>query len=214
MMIESPAPSGRFVKANSNVYLIRSVWTVFVLTVVLFAISGLGAQANQMPKYVISGDFNYPPYEYLDENQRPAGYNVELSKEIGRFLGVEFEIRLTKWSLARQGLENGEVDLLQGMALSAERAKSLHFSIPHTQTWRSVFVAQNSAIKSLDDIVNATLIMQQGDVSQEYLNVIGFKGQIEECPTQTDALRMLNRGLYDATIVNHIHGIYLMKKNR
>jgi len=212
-MIESPAPSGRFGKADYWVTPARWFLPVIIATAMLFAFSGLGAQTNQPPKYVISGDYNYPPYEYLDENQQPAGYNVELSKAIGKILGIEFDIRLTKWSLARQGLEKGDVDLLQGMALSAERARTMHFSIPHTQTWRSVFVANASKIKSLDDIINATLIMQQGDVSQEYLSVIGFKGQIEECPTQTDALRLLNRGLYDATIVNHVHGMYLMKKN-
>ena len=130
-MIESPAPSGRFRKADYWVTPARWFLPVIIATAMLFAFSGLGAQANQPPKYVISGDYNYPPYEYLDENQQPAGYNVELSKAIGMIIGIEFEIRLTKWSLARQGLEKGDVDLLQGMALSAERARTMHFSIPH-----------------------------------------------------------------------------------
>jgi len=182
-----------------------------LLGVMMLGLSLLSAEPDR-PKYVISGDYNYPPFEFLDDNQQPAGYNVELSKAIGDILGFDFEFRLMKWSQARASLESGEVDLLQGMALSAERAKHFHFSIPHTQTWRSIFVARNSPVKKLEDIVDATLVMQQGDVSQEFLSVIGFRGQVVESPTQVDALRLLNRGLYDATIINHVHGIYLMNK--
>jgi len=35
-------------------------------------------------RIVIGGDHNYPPYEYLDENGRPAGYNVELTRAIAQ----------------------------------------------------------------------------------------------------------------------------------
>ena len=32
----------------------------------------------------IGGDHNYPPYEYLDEDGLPTGYNIELSQAVAR----------------------------------------------------------------------------------------------------------------------------------
>jgi len=75
-----------------------------LLGVMMLGLSLLSAEPDR-PKYVISGDYNYPPFEFLDDNQQPAGYNVELSKAIGDILGFDFEFRLMKWSQARASLE-------------------------------------------------------------------------------------------------------------
>ncbi|MDZ4120772.1 MAG: transporter substrate-binding domain-containing protein, partial [Candidatus Cloacimonadaceae bacterium] len=47
---------------------------------------------------IVGGDYNFPPYEYLDEHNNPAGYNVELSREIASIMGYEVEFRLGKWA--------------------------------------------------------------------------------------------------------------------
>jgi signal transduction histidine kinase/CheY-like chemotaxis protein/ABC-type amino acid transport substrate-binding protein len=169
--------------------------------------------ASEKETIIIGGDFNYPPYEYLDSKQVPKGYNVELSRLIGDILSADVQFNLSKWSQAIKLLDTGEVDVLQGMALSSERARTYYFSQPHTQTWRSVFVFKGSGITGLDDLTKARILIQQGDIAKDYLKLIDFAGTTVEVPTQEDALFLLNTGKYDAAIVNHMYGMYFSKHN-
>ena len=53
--------------------------------------------ALELPSHrriVIGGDHNYPPYEYLDEKGRPAGFVVDLTRALAREMGLDIEIRL------------------------------------------------------------------------------------------------------------------------
>lgn len=187
---------------------------LIILILVLTAISWvLDCGAEERKFLVVGGDFNYPPYEYLDSDQNPQGYNVELSKMVGEILGVDVRFHLSKWSQALKLLDSGKIDVLQGVALSAERARLYHFSQPHTQTWRSIFVSKKSMIMSLDELENASILLQQGDIAKDYLKLIDFQGTIIEVPTQEDALRLLNTGKYDAAIVNHMYGLTFLKNN-
>lgn len=186
---------------------------LFVLA--LLAIACLQAQGeNTKRKVIIGGDYNFPPYEFLNSNNEPDGYNVELSRAICNQLNLEPEFKLAKWALVRQWLDTGSVDLVQGMAFSVERAQIMTLSESHAQTWRSIFVRKGSKIRKTQDILNATVVIQQGDIATEYLKRIIFNGIIVEVPTQEDALKMLNDGDYDAAIVNHMNGMYMIEQEK
>jgi len=160
---------------------------------------------EQQAELIIGGDFHYRPYEYLEDNI-PKGYNVELSREVCKLLNRTPRFRLAKWSQVMNWLEEGEVDVVQGMALSAKRAKQFHFSQPHTQTWRSIFTHKNSGIKKFQDIRNGRLLMQKDDIAHEYLAQIGFTGTVIDVITMEDAIKLVNEGKYDAAITNYICG--------
>jgi signal transduction histidine kinase/ActR/RegA family two-component response regulator len=127
---------------------------------------------------------------------------------------LEPEFRLAKWALVVQWLENDEIDLVQGMAFSIERAKKMYFSDAHTQTWRSIFVRKDSPLESSKDILNATIVLQQGDIANDYLKRIRFTGKIVNVPSQEDALKLLDSGQYDACIVTHMNGIHILHRDK
>lgn len=183
--------------------------TMIICLLVFMSTSVLWSQKRA--RVIVGGDFAYPPYEYLDSNGNPTGYNVELSQAIAAEMGFEVQFRMGKWAKVREWLDQGVVDIVQGMAHSPERAKLYHFSIPHTQTWRSVFVRQDSEIKDITDLKMAEVVLQQGDIAEDLLSEIAYRGNRVTVPTQADALHLLNSGKYDAAIVNHAHGYYLMK---
>jgi len=163
---------------------------------------------------VIGGDFNLPPYEYLDENNNPQGYNVELSLELAKLLGYKVRFNLSKWAKVRQWLDEGEIDLIQGMAYSPERAQVYHFSIPHSNTWRAIFLRKDSQLESFKELELSQILIQQGDIAQDFLSEIEFRGNKIDVPSQIDALNLLNSGKYDAAIVNYMHGRYVLDTYR
>ncbi len=183
------------------------------LVVLLLMSSWLHAQPDTPRRtIVIGGDFNFPPYEYLDENDDPVGYNCDLTKAIAKEMGYDVVIKLGKWSRVIQWLKDGEIDMIQGMAFSPDRAEMFQFTTPHSQTWRAIFVRRNSPIKTPADIHDAQVAVQQGDIASGYLKQIDFKGSKIEVPSQEDALRLLAMGKYDAAIVNYLNGIYMLDK--
>ena len=95
-------------------------------------------------RIIVGGDYNYPPYEFLDENGEPTGYSVELTRAIAEVMGLEVEIRLGPWGEIREALETGEIDAIHGMFYSEERDKVVDFSPPHTIVHHAIFARQGS----------------------------------------------------------------------
>lgn len=177
----------------------------------LFMVALLFAEAEEQNRLIIGGDSFYPPYEFINAQGEADGYNVELSERICKMLGMEPEFRLAKWSLVRSWLENGDIDLVQGMSFSLERAKQYYFSGAHTVTWRSIFVRKDSSILSETDIMNASVVIQQDDVAEEYLLQAGFRGKMHKVPSQEIALKLLDKGDFDACVVNHLMALYTIR---
>jgi len=93
--------------------------------------SGIEAFGQAGSRIIMGGDSNYPPYEYLDKNGQPAGFNVDLTRAIARQLGFTIEIRLGRWDDIRKGLSTGSVDAVQGMFYTAERDRVYGLSLIH-----------------------------------------------------------------------------------
>src|SRR6185369_17484298 len=100
--------------------------------------------AAEVPKkdpsvIIVGGDRDYPPYEFIDKDGQPAGYNVELTRAIAEVMGIKVEFRLGGWAGMRDALQSGKIDVLQGMSYSEERAREVDFSLPHTIVNHAVF---------------------------------------------------------------------------
>src|SRR5690554_728701 len=78
-------------------------------------------------KILVKGDQFYPPYEFINAEGEPDGFNVELFREIAKELNFEYELQLEPWAAVRQQLEAGEIDIITGMMLSPARAQELEF---------------------------------------------------------------------------------------
>ncbi len=142
-------------------------WLAFFIIILSI---GLWARENpDSTKIIIGGDSDYRPYEFINSKGEPDGYCVELSREVAKLLGKEPVFRLGKWSLVMEHLDMSEIDVLQGMAFSIERARNYYFSSPHAETWRAIFSRKDSDISSEKDILNRSVVIQQGDVASEYL---------------------------------------------
>ncbi len=92
---------------------------LLLLVFQLFFMPGLLRQGGQLyvpfAKIVVGGSSNNPPYEFLDDNNEPAGYLVDLTRAIAAEMKIEVEIRLDDWEQLKQDFRQGKIDLLQGM---------------------------------------------------------------------------------------------------
>ncbi|OLQ73004.1 histidine kinase [Photobacterium proteolyticum] len=160
----------------------------------------------------VGGDHNYPPYEFLNEKGEPDGYNTELTLAIAEVMGINVDIQLGGWDEMRHQLETGEIDALQGMVFSKERAKGYDFSPPHAVIHQSVFTRKGlPTISELTELKDREVIVQSGGIMHDYLlqNKVGAKLVLVD--THADALRLLASGKHDYALVANLPGLYTGK---
>lgn len=152
------------------------------------------------------GDWAYPPFEYLDEAGNPAGFNVDLARALTRVTGIPIEIELGPWAETRARLGRGELDALLGMFKSQERAGQVDFSIPHFVTVYRIFTRKGSAVKKVDDLGNAWIAVQNGDMGQEFLIEHGYAHRLISFSEWTDLFKALIRGEVDCVVSSTLQG--------
>ncbi|MGB9081585.1 MAG: transporter substrate-binding domain-containing protein, partial [Desulfuromonadaceae bacterium] len=105
------------------------------------------------PTIIVGGDRDYPPYEFLDKNGQPAGYNVDLTRAIADVMGMKVEFRFGGWSEMRSALMGGTVGVLQGISYSEERTGTLSFSPPHTIINHAIFARKDTPpVSSIEEL--------------------------------------------------------------
>lgn len=162
---------------------------------------------------VVGGDRDYPPYEFIDKNGQPAGFNVDLTKAIAEVMGMNVEFRLGGWSDMRSALQSGQVDVLEGMSYSDDRAKEVGFSLPHAMVNHAVFARRDSpAVNSLAELAGRSVAVHQGGIMHDVLIREKFSGTLQLTPTPADALRSLAAGKTDFAIVAIVPGMYIIRE--
>ncbi len=164
---------------------------------------------------VVGGDRNYPPYEFIDDDGNPSGYNVELTRAVAGATGLQVEIRLDDWSAIRSGLRNGEIDAVHGMFYSPERDLELDFTQPHTVVHHvAVAPKGREPPEAASALTGLSLVAMEGGIAHDFLLGKGFEGQVSTVPTQEDALREVAAGRADCAIVARVPAIFWIDRNR
>jgi len=166
-------------------------------------------------RIVIGGDHEYPPFEYLNENGRPAGYNVDLTRAIAREMGLDIEIRLGPWAEILQDVKEGRIDLVQGMFYLPGRDLKFDFTQPPHTVHHYVSVmrrGEGDPPATLADLAGKRIVVQRRDAAHDFLVEKGLVDQISLVETQADALRELSEGKHDCALAVRISSLYLIKE--
>jgi len=164
-------------------------------------------------RIVLGGDFNYPPYEFLDKNGQPAGFNVDLINAIASEMDLQIDIQLDQWAKVRQDLDESRIDGITGMFYSPERDGIFDFSPPHSLVSQIFVYRKNgSEPKSIADLQNLSVIVQEGDIMHDLLLKSGNPGKLVTVKTQVEALKLLAAGNYDCALVARTQALYYIKQ--
>lgn len=162
---------------------------------------------------IIGGDYNYPPFEYLDANGRPAGFTVEMTRAIARAMNLNIQFQLTSWPKTVDALRAGEIDAIQGMFYSAERDQVFDFS-PRYLVIHCVSVVRQGTgppPASLPALAGRDLVIQGEDAVLEMLREAGIQAQITTVPTQEEVVRAVADGRHDCGLVIRLGALHAIK---
>jgi polar amino acid transport system substrate-binding protein len=129
--------TGKFAVALVLVALLVSVGTVWA-----------GGQGEEGEKIYINGiDPDFPPFGYVDEEGKPAGFDVESVNWIAEEMGFEVRHQPTAWDGIIPSLLAGKIDFIaSGMSILPEREEVISFTIPYWETKLAVAVAKDSTL--------------------------------------------------------------------
>jgi len=199
---------------------IMNVAAATLLALLLICAHPVSAPAAEIdvasrPVVIVGGDRDYPPYEFLDKNGQPAGYNVDLTRAIADVMGMKVEFRFGGWSEMRNGLLSGSVGVLQGISFSEDRTKTLSFSPPHTIINHAIFARKDTRpVNSIEELRGKEIIVFRDGIMHDYLTSLGFSSNLVMTETPADALRLLASGKHDYAVLAMLPGMYIIREHK
>lgn len=186
----------------------------FLLFVVSCEVAWAGAvQTAPVRQLVIKGDRAFPPYEFINEQGKPDGFNVELIHAVMKKVGIPYTLSLEYWPQVVEEFKEGKIDVITGIMYTNRRAEIFKFGAIHTFVYQDVVYREGrTPITDLQDLEGLEIIVQDGAITQEILESLAIRTHIIVVPDLYTGLRLLSEGQYDVALCNEEMALSIMKK--
>lgn len=133
------------------------------------------ASADALETVKSGGEFKfansgaYPPFSFVNDANEVIGFDVDIGNELAKRLGVKGVPISTAWDGIIAGLLAKKYDAVIGsMTITPEREKVVDFVGPYYRSGRGIFVADGSAVKSIDDLKGKTIGVTLGETHEKW----------------------------------------------
>lgn len=168
-----------------------------------------GFDTVESGKLTVAMSGEYRPFNFYDEKNQLAGFDVDIANEISHRLGLEPNPVTGPFNTLLAGLVGGRYDAIIGsMAPTEERQKQADFSQPYYSAGAQLFVSKNSSVKSVSDLTSATVGVALGTTFEEYARGIDGVKNVTTYQSDIHALREVENGRLDAAITAKPLGLY------
>ncbi|MHB8644495.1 MAG: transporter substrate-binding domain-containing protein [Thermomicrobiales bacterium] len=178
--------------------------------------NGVLAQVRSRGVIRVANTQANPPWNFLDEKNQVAGYDVDVANEIAKRLGVpKVEYIGSDFQSFIPGVQSGRYDIvIAGQTVTEERKKQVDFSDPYQVNGVSIFVgSSNSTIKTQADLAGKRIAVTAGTTNEQFARDKIPNADIKTYENATLALTDVALGRADASLVSRFVGAYLADKN-
>ncbi len=107
-------------------------------------------------KLVMATNAAFPPYEFVDDEGKYAGIDVEIAGLIATELGMELEIKDVDFGAILGGVQSGMYDIgMAGITVKPDRLEQVNFSNTYAKAKQVVIVKEDSTVKSFEEFYTA-----------------------------------------------------------
>ncbi|GAB3653420.1 basic amino acid ABC transporter substrate-binding protein [Zhihengliuella somnathii] len=149
----------------------------------------------------VCSDVPYPPFEFLDEDGKTVGFDIDIANEIAADLDVEPNIVDDSFEGIQSGLALNKCDIsISSISITEERKGNMDFSTPYMNDDLTLVAPVDSDIDGLESAEGKRIAVQAGTTGETYaqeqgLTAVGF----EDAGLQLEALK---NGSVDAALGN------------
>jgi ABC-type amino acid transport substrate-binding protein len=153
-------------------------------------------------------DPSFPPFESLDEEGRPVGYDVDLARRMAAEWGVEAEIVAMGYDSLLDALQADRVDsVVSALPYDPRETKDFRFSPPYFEAGIRLAVPAGSPIDDVDKLDGHRVAVEwgsMGDMVGRRLKREGAAIELVQVPTPEDVLDALAAGEADAALIDNV----------
>ena len=161
------------------------------------------SEPNLKGNLVMATNAYFPPYEFY-ENDKIVGIDAEVAEKIAEKLGMTLEIEDMEFGSIITAVQTGKVDMgMAGMTVNEDRLKNVDFSISYATGIQSVIVKEDSDIKTLDDLADKQIGVQENTTGDIYVTDEYGEDFVNRYSKGTDAVLSLTQGKIDCVIIDN-----------
>lgn len=143
----------------------------------------------------------FPPFEYVDDNGEPDGFDIALVKAIGEKLGVTVEVENMEFASLISSI-GSKIDVaIAGMTVTDERKESVDFSDSYYEAVQYVIIPEGSGIATADDLKNKAIGVQLGTTGDFIASDIEG-ASVSQYNKAVDAVNDLINGRVECVIID------------
>ncbi|AQS58779.1 amino acid ABC transporter substrate-binding protein [Desulforamulus ferrireducens] len=162
---------------------------------------------------VVGLDDTFAPMGYRDEQNNLVGFDIDMTEEIGKRLGVKIEWQPTQWDGVILALDSKRFDvIISGMTVTEERKKSINFSTPYINDGLVMVVKKGTTgFNTAEDLKGKAVGTQAGSSGEEACKKMGLEAKLYK--TYPEAFNDLQIGRTEVVVVDAMTaGHYLSKR--
>jgi polar amino acid transport system substrate-binding protein len=183
--------------------------SALVALAVVASAAGMASATDLDGKTIrVGSDLTYPPYDYYDENKKPAGFDAEFMQLLADAGNFKIEFVDTRFSDLIIGVSGNKFDVIaSALYIKPERAKQIAF-IAYFKTGVSIAVLATGSYEPLkpEDFCGKRVGFIKGaayrpnleELSKSICTPKGTQIDIREFPTSPEATQALLSGNIDA----------------
>lgn len=174
----------------------------------------LAVYSNSDKVYVVRGDKNFPPFEFLNSQGEPDGFDVELFRAMMKELGLKYDLKLINFKDVYKGLTKDSLDIAIGMILNHDRAKIMDFGLAYDTLRYNIISQRAEKYKTLEQLRGKKIVVVERMRPYQYLIANGFiEGRdIIVAKNEKQAIDMVLNGMASAMVSYDMVAIYYINK--
>jgi two-component system cell cycle sensor histidine kinase/response regulator CckA len=148
------------------------------------------------------------PFSYAAPSGQPEGFAVDLLAAIERTMGLRLERVTGPTDVITAAFHEHRLEALQSFAQTPARELRADFSVPYLPMAGSIFARKNyPPIRNLADLRGRRVMVHAGSLGEQLLRAAGLEASIVHVESVEQALRKLDAGENDATLVSRLTGL-------
>jgi len=152
---------------------------------------------------LVVGMTDFAPMDYRDENGEWIGFDADMAKAFGEYLGVEVEFLEINWSNKLMELDTKGIDVIwNGMTINDEVKNGASVSEPYCLNGQVVVLPADKAedYETVESLKDLSFAVEDGSAGAEQLDLLGLTYIAKT--TQADALMEVASGASDACVID------------
>lgn len=128
---------------------------------------------NKSMKIAMTGA--YPPFNFVNEENKVVGFDPAIGMEIAKRMGVEAVVVTTAWDGIIGGLLANKYDAIVGsMSITDKRKEVVDFVGPYYSTMRAIFTMAGSETTSVSQLDSVKIGVTLGETHEQWAREQGY----------------------------------------